>query len=253
MSADFNDQFSAHAKSYADARPDYPFELFLYLGRLCEETELAWDCATGNGQAATSLAKVFKRVIASDASAEQIQQARIADNIEYRQMAAEEHFLQPESVDLVVVAQALHWFDTAAFFENVDRVLTPGGMLAVWSYGLATVSEEVDRVVQKLYGEILDDYWPAERRLVEQQYANIEFPYALIEVEKFEMSQRWNLVQLSDYLMSWSAVRRYMDERGSDPLQLIAQELEQAWGGAPGREMEVQWPLVLKVGRKPGN
>lgn len=250
MSAGFNDQFSAHAKSYAGARPDYPFELFLYLSGLCEETELAWDCATGNGQAASSLAKVFKRVIASDASAEQIKQARILDNIEYRQAAAEDHFLQPGSVDLVVVAQALHWFNIAAFFENVDEVLKPGGILAVWSYGLTTVNEEVDAVVHKLYAEILDDYWPSERRIVEQRYGGIEFPYALIEGGDFEMSQRWTLEQLSDYLMSWSAVQRYMDERGEDPVRLVAQELEDAWGEDPGREMEVQWPLVLKVGRK---
>lgn len=251
MNSNFNDHFSAHAKSYADARPGYPFELFLYLRSLCKEHELAWDCATGNGQAAESLAKVFRQVIATDASAEQILQARPVKNIEYRQAAAEEHFLEACSVDLVVVAQALHWFDIAAFFENVDRVLKPGAVIAVWSYGLTTVSEEVDRVVQKLYGEILDDYWPAERRIVEQQYANIEFPYALIEGETFEMSRRWNLAQLKDYLMSWSAVQRYMKKEGSDPLQLISQELEQAWSCEPDKEVEVQWPLMLKIGRKP--
>lgn len=251
MSSNFNDQFSAHAKSYADARPGYPFELFLYLGSLCKEHQLAWDCATGNGQAAESLAKVFDRVIATDASAEQIRQARAVDNIEYRQAAAEEQFLSPDSIDLLVVAQALHWFDIKAFFENVDRVLKPGAVLAVWSYGLTTISEEVDRVVQKLYGEILDDYWPAERLHVGQQYANIEFPYALIEGETFSMSQRWNLAQLSDYLMSWSAVQRYMEKQDSNPLQLIGQELEQAWGQDPEQELEVQWPLTLKIGRKP--
>ena len=251
MSSNFNDHFSAHAESYAHARPDYPFDLFLYLASLCKEHELAWDCATGNGQAAESLARVFRRVIATDASAEQILQARPVTNIEYRQAAAEDHFLQACSVDLVVVAQALHWFDMAAFFENVDRVLKAGAIFAAWSYGLTTISEEVDAVVQKLYGEILDDYWPAERRIVEQQYANIEFPYSLIEGEEFKMSRRWKLAQLKDYLMSWSAAQRYMKREGSDPLQLISEELERVWGQDPEQELEVQWPLTLKIGRKP--
>lgn len=250
MNRKFNDQFSGHAQTYASARPGYPPELFQYLASLCEEQDLAWDCATGNGQAAVSLAKVFKRVIASDASAEQIRQARAAPNIEYRQAAAEESFLSQGCVDLVAVAQALHWFDTTAFFENADRVLKPGGVLAIWSYGLTTVAEEVDRVVQKLYGDILENYWPAQRLHVEQQYSDFDFPYALIEAEEFTMSQRWNLEQLKDYLQSWSAVQRYIDKQGSNPLQLVDAQLQQAWGDE--QEQEIRWPLLLKIGRKPG-
>ncbi|PCJ28686.1 MAG: SAM-dependent methyltransferase [SAR86 cluster bacterium] len=250
MSSNFNDQFSAHAKSYAAARPDYPAELFSYLKTLCNKHELAWDCATGNGQAAKSLAKIFTQVIATDASIEQIQQAQAAKNIEYRQMSAEEPFLQPGSVDLISVAQALHWFDTEAFYKNADSVLCSGGVLAVWSYGLPTISNELDRVVMHLYANILNGYWPAERRIVEEQYANINFPYALIEGVEFHMTRRWSLQQLTDYLASWSAVRRYIDANNSDPMQLVRKELIDAWAMQPEQDVEVRWPMVLKLGKK---
>ena len=250
MKANFNDQFSAHARTYANARPDYPADLFLYLSSLCEQHELAWDCATGNGQAAKSLAKDFARVIATDASAEQIQQAPAVENVEYRRVAAEEQFLPADSVDLVVVAQALHWFDIAAFFENVDCVLKVGGVLAVWTYGLPKINDPIDRLVQKLYADILDDYWPAERRIVEQAYANVDFPYREIAGEEFKMSRRWSLAQLSDFIMSWSAVQRYMEKQGSNPLQSLDPELREAWGTDPQQAVEVQWPMVLKLGRK---
>ncbi len=244
----FKDHFSGHADVYAEARPDYPAQLYAYLAGLCEERELAWDCATGNGQAASSLADYFVKVVASDASKEQLARATRRQNIDYRHMLAESPQLAPGSVDLVTVAQALHWFDTSKFFAAVDRILKPCGIFAVWSYGKQTIDPECDAVVEKLYGDIVGEFWPPERRLVERAYEDIEFPFTGLDPEPFTMCKEWDMEQLLSYLSSWSAVQRYLACHGDDPLQLVERELRQAWGD--GKRRAVSWPLTLQVRRK---
>jgi len=245
----FKDHFSKHSAEYAIARPGYPPELFNYLSDLCSEHELAWDCATGNGQAAQSLVKYFASVIATDGSEGQIAAAKPLANIEYRVATAEQADLLAGSVDLITVAQALHWFSMGEFFENCDRVLKPGGVLAVWSYGMCFISSEVDQIINSLYAETLDEYWPEERRLVEQRYQNIEFPFTEVsDLPTFSMTVRWTLEQLSAYLLSWSATQRYITANHLDPVAAIADELASAWGQS--LEKTVQWPLTLVVSRK---
>ena len=80
--------------------------MFEYLGTITPTRRLAWDCATGNGQAAIQLATVFDRVIATDASESQIANAQPHQRIEYRVAPAEQSDLQSGSFDLVMVAQA---------------------------------------------------------------------------------------------------------------------------------------------------
>jgi len=86
----FKDHFSKQAADYARFRPRYPREMFEYLGRIAPSRALAWDCATGNGQAAVGLAAVFERVIATDASEKQIANAEPHERVEYRVAPAEE-------------------------------------------------------------------------------------------------------------------------------------------------------------------
>lgn len=245
----FKDHFSGHAQAYADARPGYPKKLFEFLASQCEQHDLVWDCATGNGQAAVSLAETFKRVIATDASAEQVQQAQPAENIVYRQMTAEQPLLEENSCDLITVAQALHWFDSSLFFENAKTCLKPAGVLAAWCYAVQQVNHPIDAVVEKLYEGILGDYWPPERRLVENHYRDINFPFATCIERDFVMSCEWNLTQLCGYLTSWSALQRYKKDQGSDPLLLVIEELREAWGKDPEMARVVTWPLTLKLAR----
>jgi len=245
----FKDHFSGHAAAYADARPSYPEALFTFLTAQCEHHDLAWDCATGNGQAATSLAKHFKRVIATDGSAQQVQQAQPADNIEYRQMTAETKALEEGSCDLITVAQALHWFDRDAFFANVKACLKPQGALAVWCYGVHTINAPVDAVFGKLYEDILGEYWPPERRLVENQYQDIKFPFKSVTEHAFVMTRDWNLQQLCGYFTSWSALQRYKNKNHIDPLDFITDDLQTAWGKNPAQTLKVTWPLSLRLAR----
>ncbi|MDA1370113.1 MAG: class I SAM-dependent methyltransferase [Proteobacteria bacterium] len=244
----FKDHFSRHAQSYALARPQYPDELFSYLRTCCAQHSLAWDCATGNGQAALSLARYFGRVVATDASAEQIAQALPAVNVEYAVMPAENPTLEGESVDLIAVAQALHWFNIDAFFVAADRVLKKQGVLAVWSYGQHEIDTEVDAIVHRLYADIVGDYWPTERCMVEARYEGIEFPYTLMSAPSIEMHVEWSLQQLLGYLMSWSAVQRFIRASGENPLEQVNDQLREAWGRDPVKK--VSWPLTLNIGRK---
>jgi SAM-dependent methyltransferase len=245
----FKDHFSGHAQAYADARPSYPDELFEFLNSQCEQHDLVWDCATGNGQAAVSLAKIFKRVIATDCSAEQVEQAQQAENIEYRQMTAEQPLLEKNSCDLITVAQALHWFDTEKFFDNAKTCLKPGGVLAAWCYAVHQINEPVDAVVEKLYENVLGDYWPPERRLVENHYRDINFPFTTCLEQNFIMTREWSLEQICDYFTSWSALQRYRKQNGNDPLELIMEDLRHAWGMNPEKTQVVTWPLTVKLVR----
>lgn len=244
----FSDHFSGHAAGYAQARPTYPETVFEWLAARCARRELAWDAGCGNGQAALALARRFACVVATDPSAEQIAQAPTHPQIEYRVEPAESPTLADASVDLVTVAQAMHWFDLDRFHASVARVLRRDGLVAVWTYGLSNVDAEVDAVFRRLYDDVLGPYWPAERRHVENGYAELAFPYMAIDAPPFEMETRWTLAQYLAYLRTWSATQRYLRATGEDPVQVLAAAFTTAWGD-PARAREVRWPLGLRVGR----
>lgn len=249
MSGNFKDHFSTVAQHYADCRPSYPPELFVWLAAQCAARDLAWDCGAGSGQAAMELARHFDRVIATDASAAQIAQAMPHARVEYRVASAEHSGLPNHCADLVTVAQALHWFDLERFYAEVRRVLKPGGVIAVWTYGVQQVeSEAVNALVQQFYAEEVGPYWPPERHHVETGYRELAFPFQNIKPPNFAMRQRWNLEQLLGYFRSWSATARYLKERGVDPVGTLEPRLRAVWG-APEGLRTVTWPLALRVGR----
>lgn len=244
----FADHFSRQSEQYIRFRPRYPRELFAWLATLPGKRETAWDCGTGNGQAAVDLAAHFARVVGTDPSANQVAHAVRHARVEYLVAAADACPLESDSVDLVTVAQALHWFDLDRFYRQVRRVARAGGVLAAWSYGLANISPQVDRVVEHLYAGILGDYWPAERALVEQRYRTIEFPFDEIAAPDFAMTAAWTLEDLLGYLSTWSSVQRYLERHGADPIDQVSGELAAAWEQS-AEARPVRWPLYLRVGR----
>ena len=247
----FKDHFSRQAADYAIFRPGYPRELFDYLGSIAPGRQLAWDCATGNGQAAVGLALVFDRVIATDASEKQIANAEQHERVEYRIAPAENSGIESETIDLIVVAQALHWFDLDRFYAEAQRVLKPDGVLAASAYNLLQIEPVIDEVVNRYYYEVVGSFWPPERKLVER-FADLAFPFQEIDPPKFEMTAWWNLDHLVGYLRTWSSTQRFIAAKGSDPLNQIMDELRAA-SGAPEQTRNVVWPLILRVGRKPGS
>jgi SAM-dependent methyltransferase len=243
----FKDHFSGHAVEYAKFRPHYPDELFEYLASISPRHELAWDCATGNGQAAVGLARHFKSVIATDASAQQIESADPGDRISYRVAPAEASGIDSSSVDLILVAQALHWFDFDAFFTEAKRVLKGNGVLAISSYKVLEIAPEIDAIIWKFYRETTGPFWPPERELVETDYKSIQFPFAELPPIRFEMRERWSLYQLGGYLRTWSATQKFIAARGFDPVDSVVEELGRVWKN-PEEVREIKWPLHLRVG-----
>jgi SAM-dependent methyltransferase len=243
----FKDYFSGHAVEYAKFRPHYPDELFEYLASISPRRELAWDCATGNGQAAVGLARHFNAVIATDASTQQIESAEPDKCISYRVAPAEASGIDSASVDLILVAQALHWFDLDAFFAEAKRVLKEDGALAISSYNVLEIAPEIDAIIRKFYRETTGPFWPPERELVETDYKDIEFPFSELPPIQFEMREQWNLDQLAGYLRTWSATQKFIDARGFDPVDSVVEELGAIWKN-PEQVREIKWPLHLRVG-----
>lgn len=244
----FKDHFSSASDRYAAYRPDYPAALFAWLAGLCAEHDLAWDCATGSGQAALGLAPHFRRVVATDASAEQVRHAAPHPLIDYRVAPAEASGLADHGVDLVTVAQAAHWFDLPRFYAEAARMLKPGGAIAVWGYGRMLLPGEMDALFQRFYAETVGPYWPPERALIDDAYCSLDFPFTEIQPPAFAIEVEWTLPRLLDYISTWSAVKRYQAARGHDPLPALLAELRSLWGD-PEAARALQWPLFLRVGR----
>lgn len=242
----WKDHFSHASDDYRRWRPRYPDELFAWLASEAPSRTLAWDCGTGNGQAAVGLARFFQRVLASDASAAQIAEAEESANVRYVVAPAERSPLEDDSADAVTVAQALHWFDVPRFHDEVRRVLRPGGVVAEWGYGLADVDDAVDAVLQRFANVTVGPHWPPERALVDSGYAGVPFPFERIEAPAFAMTATWDLDRMLSYVGTWSSVNRCRNATGADPMPGLERELSPLWGSG---EREVRWPLILHVGR----
>lgn len=245
----FSDHFGSVSSSYAKFRPTYPADLFAWLASLVPAHDAVWDCACGSGQASVDLAARFTRVIATDASPAQIQSATPHARVEYAHAPAEKSGLPDASVDLVTVAQALHWFDIDAFFAEARRVTKRGGALAVWSYGVPRLADpNVDALVQTFYSVTVGPYWPPERAIVEAGYHTLPFPFEEIVPPAFAMTAEWPMAQLLGYFASWSATARYVGALGKNPVREFAEAFAPAWGD-PDATCTISWPLTLRAGR----
>jgi|SRR6185312_16347161 len=245
----FKDYFSGHAADYSRYRPGaYPAALFKALAALAPDRGCVWDCGTGNGQAALGLAEFFDRVEATDASDKQIAAATPHPKIHYAVAPAEASGLPDQSVALITVAQALHWFDLPKFYAEARRVAKPQALLACSCYMHCSVGPGVDAAMQRLYESILGDaYWPPERKHVERHYADLDFPFPEVELPRFQMEMQWPLEGYVGYLRSWSATQNYIKKNGRDPVQLVGDELLKAWGD-PKVVRPVRWDISLRAG-----
>jgi SAM-dependent methyltransferase len=244
----FRDHFAQAAGAYATFRPRYPAALFAALAGLAPARHLAWDCATGTGQAALGLAEHFEHVVATDASAAQLRAAAPHPRVRYARAPAEASGLAARSVALVTVAQALHWLDRPAFYAEVGRVLVPDGVIAVWSYGRIEIGPDVDQLIRTFYDRTVGPYWPPERALVETGYRTIEFPFAELSLPALQIEADLTLEQVAGYVGTWSAVLRYRAATGRDPVPELLDRVRPLWGG-PGRARTVRWPLASRAGR----
>ena len=248
MTRQFADHFSRLAECYGKHRPSYPSELFQVVAEAAPSRERAWDAGTGSGQAAVRLAEYFDEVVATDASAAQIAKSWPHPGVIYRVEPAEETTLPDGSVDLATSGQAAHWFQIDAFYAEVGRVLKPDGVVALWCYGLESVDDDVNYVIEKLYVEMLGSFWP-KRTLPDHTYQDIPFPFAELPRRVFRMHMDWTLDQLLNGFRTWSASARYQEINGVDPLDVLDEEFREAWGD-PERVRRVSWPVYLRYGRR---
>ncbi len=246
MTLRFDDHFSELAECYGAGRPSYPEVLFETVVTAAPSHGRAWDAGTGSGQAAVRLAEYFDEVVATDASAAQIANAWPHPRVQYRVEAAEQTTLQEGSVDLVTSGQAAHWFRIDDFYDEVRRVLKPDGVLAIWCYGLESVDDDVNLVIERLYVELLGPYWP-KRTLADHTYQDIPFPFEELPRRVFRMHMDWTLDQLVSGFRTWSAALKYREAHGVDPLDVLAGEFREAWGD-PERARRVSWPVYLRQG-----
>ena len=215
---------------------------------LVPRRHLAWDCGTGNGQAARDLARYFDQVIATDASDAQLRNATAAPNVEYRVARAESSGLEPGSVDLTAIAQALHWFEVDQFYAEVRRVTVPGGVIAAWSYGSCSAGDDVEALLRGFEDGTVGPYWDARRKWVDEGYRNVPFPFDEVAAPPFQLRVEWTLSQLGGYLRSWSAVAKFVQVHGYDPVAPVLEQIRQHWG-PPETTRTVTWPLAVRVGR----
>jgi SAM-dependent methyltransferase len=247
MTAGFRDHFSDHAADYREFRPVYPPELFDFLASAAPEKRLAWDCGTGNGQAAVGLAERFQCVFATDASAKQIEHAQPHPRVEYAVALAEACPLPDASADLVLVAQALHWFELDRFYAEVRRICKPNGIMAAACYYEPSVNDAVNAVLAR-FEALVRPYWPAGREWVDAGYRTIPFPFEEVAAPRFELTRAADSPRFLGYLGTWSASREFVKANGFDPVKHLEEAFVKAWVD-PGETRTVHWKLNVRVGR----
>ena len=246
------DLFSKQASTYARYRPSYPAEMIEYIVSFVSARETAWDCATGNGQAAALLASHFKTVQATDSSEKQLQQAIPADNIRYSVSPAEKTGFADTTFDLITVAQAYHWFQFDAFEKEVRRVAKPDAVIAVWGYHLPRCGDAViDGLVDDFYTNTVGRYWDAERKYVDEHYRTVPFPYEELPKKEFSIRLDWTRDDLPGYLNSWSAVQHFINANGYNPVDALEARLLAAWP-AGATSLPFRFPVFIRMGRITG-
>jgi ubiquinone/menaquinone biosynthesis C-methylase UbiE len=239
------DYFSTQSKLYATFRPTYPKELYEFLFSHVKERKVAWDCATGNGQVACYLSKNFGEVYGTDISTQQLDQAAKEINLFYSVSPAEKTSFPENQFDLITVAQALHWFDRESFYAEATRVGKPGSVIAAWGYALLYIDPIIDEVIMDFYNHTVGLYWDSARKLIEEHYQTISFPFEEIKAPRFSIKVQWSINQFSGYLSSWSATQKYIKEKGHDPVYPFIKRLKKYWTKP---EMTVTFPLFMRLG-----
>lgn len=239
--------FAKQVKQYIKYRPDYPPILFEYLYAHCNKFENAWDCGCGNGKVALPLAEKFPIVYGTDISNQLLKYAPSHPNIIYRVGKAEEIRIDRQ-FDLITVAQSIHWFKFDPFYENIRRHLKPDGILAVFGYDLPKIDENCDPLAEKLFYDILEDYWDPAIEHIISKYKTIPFPFKEVHTPEFTNQRWWTLEDITGYFRSWSAVQNYIDHTGEDPIDLIREDLRKAWGD--NEHKPIQFRIFLRLGKQ---
>ena len=239
----FIDLFSGHAPLYAASRPTYPKRVIADLAALAPGREQAWDVGTCNGQSALLLAGHFGNVHATDASAAQVGEARPHQRVSNAVEPAEQCSLPDRSCDLILAAQAAHWFDPDRFGAEVRRVLKPGGLVAAIGYGWWYVDPEVDAIIGEDLLRVVEPHWQPGNWLLIDGYRALRLPGEEIRLAPAAIHLAWERQDVEAYVLSWSVVQKL----GPDVTAAAFAELRKVW---PDRQKRhVIMPIVSRVHR----
>ncbi|KAI8562415.1 hypothetical protein RHMOL_Rhmol03G0035700 [Rhododendron molle] len=264
------DLFHRQAKNYAESRPSYPEELFEFIASKTPNHDLVWDAGTGSGQAAKSLAKLYKNVVGTDTSQEQLDYAPKLPNVRYQctppiiPISELESSVAPSgTVDLVTIAAALHWFDLPSFYQQVKQVLKkPHGVIAAWTYTIPEANdnyplanEKFDALFRQFYADS-QPYWDPARKLTDDKYRGIDFPFEPVgdganHTGPFEFTTDWvmDLESFLTFIRSWSAYQT-AKEKGVELLRDdVVESFKRAWSEDGVDQRVVKTPIYLRIGK----
>lgn len=239
------DNFSEQSAEYAQFRPTYPEAAYNFIKKHLSGNGIAWDCGTGSGQVAAELSKFFGKVEATDISERQLENAHQRKNIYYSLQQAEKTNFPASNFDLIISAQAAHWFELSEFYKEVRRCLKPDGILVLMGYGLFYSNEATNTVIQHFYKDIIGPFWDPERKYLEEAYQNFDFPFTEIKTPEFFQNYNWSVEHLLGYLRTWSAVKHYQKKKKSDPVSQIEEELRKAFG----KVNNLRFPIFMRMGK----
>lgn len=239
--------FDQGGSDYARFRPEYPVQLADYLASVAPDARLAVDVGCGNGQLTQLLGARFEQVIGLDPSADQIANASSSGSVIYQCAPAEKLPLADHSASLITAAQAAHWFNLPAFYDEVRRVAAPDAVLALISYGVLNLESELNERFQHFYWNEIGPYWPPERKLVDSGYATIDFPFKEFKAPPMQIRVEWRLPEFLGYLQTWSAVRSAREAGREDILTQFANDIAALWGDGHIRRT-VAWPVNMRIG-----
>lgn len=255
--------YEGQAEGYAATRPSYPSALLRQIAErpgADKGRELAVDACCGTGKLTAALAPHFAKVVGLDRSAAQLKAAdRSAPNVEYREAdGASLEGIAEGSADLVTIGQALHWLDASAFCEATQRVLKPGGHLAVLGYGICSMA--AGGAPQKAFLEYYEgtlgsrlapgsegSYWDCDRRLLDSGHGDFKFPFASVKRLWHYETKKLPMDHFMGYLKTFSAYRTYMAKTGKDPLSGLRERLDPRAEGT----IEITFPFFLILARAP--
>jgi SAM-dependent methyltransferase len=240
--------FDQGGANYARYRPDYPDALAKFLAQVAPDRRLAVDVGCGSGQFTRQLAQHFDAVVGADPRADQLAHAAAHEHVRYVEAPAERLGLPDACATLITAAQAAHWFDLPKFYSEVRRIAAPGAVLALVTYGVARFEPELEARFQRFYRDEIGPFWPPERKLVDEGYAGVDFPFAELPYPALVIERRWDLAGFLGYLSTWSAARKAREAGREDVVTAFVADWRALWGD-PDRERPIIWPIAMRLGK----
>ncbi|KAG0297308.1 hypothetical protein BGZ96_007045 [Linnemannia gamsii] len=279
---------SFNSALYQSFRPGYNNNFFKmvynYHAKHNGHFDTAVDVGTGTGQVAVVLAEKFKQVHGVDASATMLSNAIKKSNVAYHVAKGEDlGVIASSSVDVLTVAQAMHWFHQPTFFSEVKRILKPRGTFAAVGYSFV-VFEDHPRATRRIYElgdqpDQLGTLWDNGRLILDNLYKSIDVPLQNVERHYFPssiksqfrnaaasadyapdaedeaslppvMTGRVTMKHFRNYIKTWSSYKNYCEKYPSRPdiVDLTIDAILKEENLKEEDEINITWPTVVILG-----